>query len=75
MKPIIEPISRASLAAELNEHTFLRKTNKGGNELYVVNDHTAPNTLLEIGRLRELSFRDSGGGTGLDCDLDGIQMH
>lgn len=70
MKPIIEPISRALLAAELNEQTFLRKTNKGGNELYVVNDQTAANTMLEIGRLRELSFRDSGGGTGLDCDLD-----
>lgn len=70
MKDIIEPISRALLAQELNEKTFLRLTNKGGNELYVINDQTAPNTLLEIGRLRELAFRDSGGGTGMDCDLD-----
>ena len=70
MKEIIPPVARALLAQELNEHTFLRKTNKAGNELYIVNDQTAPNTLLEIGRLRELAFRDSGGGTGLDCDLD-----
>lgn len=70
MKDIIAPISRTLLAQELNETTFLRHTNKAGNELYVINDQTAPNTLLEIGRLRELAFRDSGGGTGLDCDLD-----
>lgn len=70
MKEIIAPVSRAVLEEELNENTFLRHTNKGGNELYVINDETGPNTLLEIGRLRELAFRDSGGGTGLDCDLD-----
>lgn len=70
MKDIIAPISKALLEQELNENTFLRYTNKGGNELYIINDQTGPNTLLEIGRLRELAFRDSGGGTGLDCDLD-----
>ncbi len=70
MEDIIAPISRGILEQELNEKTFLRYTNKGGNELYVVNAVTAPNTLLEIGRLRELAFRDSGGGTGLACDLD-----
>ena len=31
----------------------------------------SPNTMREIGRLRELSFRQAGGGTGLECDLDG----
>lgn len=71
MEDIIAPISRGLLEQELNEKTFLRYTNKGGNELYVVNEQTSPNTLLEIGRLRELAFRDSGGGTGLACDLDG----
>lgn len=40
------------------------------NEIYVINCHNAPNTLREIGRLRELTFRAAGGGTGLDCDLD-----
>lgn len=70
MKEMIPPVSRALLAQELNSSTFLRYTNKGSNELYIVNDKNAPNTLLEIGRLRELSFRESGGGTGLDCDLD-----
>jgi len=69
-KPIIPPVDRALLQAELNEKTFVRKTNNGNNELYIVNNRNAPNTVREIGRLRELTFRNAGGGTGLDCDLD-----
>ena len=26
--------------------------------------------MREIGRLREIAFRDAGGGTGLECDID-----
>ena len=68
--PIIEPIDKALIKSELNEKTFLRKTRKGDNEIYCVNIHNSPNTLKEIGRLREVTFRDSGGGTGLEIDLD-----
>lgn len=68
--PIIEPIAKEILKSELNASRFLRKTRKGDNEIYSVNFHNAPNTLREIGRLREITFRASGGGTGLDCDLD-----
>ena len=45
-------------------------TNSGKNEIYVVNAFNAPNVMREIGRLREISFREAGGGTGLDCDVD-----
>ena len=55
---------------ELTEEKFFRKTNNGGNEIYVLTAHESPNIMREIGRLREISFRDSGGGTGLDCDID-----
>ncbi|HTO14572.1 MAG TPA: GNAT family N-acetyltransferase [Edaphocola sp.] len=70
MKEIIAPIAKELLLKELNKETFLRHTNKGGNEIYIINDRNAPNTLLEIGRLRECAFRNSGGGSGLECDLD-----
>lgn len=50
--------------------TFLRHTNKGNNEIYVVSARTAPNIMREIGRLREIAFRFSGGGTGKECDID-----
>ena len=70
MKPIIDPIDRALLKEELNADRFLRSTRKGGNDIYAVNIHNAPNVLKEIGRLREVTFRNAGGGTGEEIDLD-----
>jgi hypothetical protein len=70
MKPIIEPIAKEQLIKELTHERFVRDTNYGKNKIYIVTNHDSPNVLKEIGRLRELSFRAAGGGTGLDCDLD-----
>ena len=70
MQPIIPPVERHLLKAELNAERFVRRANFGTNEIYIVHQRNAPNTLREIGRLRELTFRTAGGGTGLDCDLD-----
>ncbi len=67
---IIAPVERDLLAVELTPERKLRTTNKGGNEIYVVTYHQAPNVLREIGRLREIAFRTAGGGTGKSCDLD-----
>ena len=68
-QPIIEPISTDLILSELTAERFIRKTRKGDNEIYIVNVHNAPNTLKEIGRLREVTFRESGGGTGLPIDF------
>lgn len=70
MQKIIDPVARELIESELNNERFVRQTNNGSNEIYIVNWHNSPNTLLEIGRLREISFRDAGGGTGLPYDLD-----
>lgn len=70
MQKIIDPVSVELLLSELTPDKKLGDTNKGGNEIYVVDAHNAPNVLREIGRLREIAFRHDGGGTGLDCDLD-----
>ncbi len=69
-KEIIPPIERALIEAELNDERFVRNTNKAGNKIYIVNHHNSPNTMQEIGRLREVSFRDAGGGTGEQVDID-----
>ena len=71
---IIEPIDVALLKSELNEKTFIRATIRGNNEIYVVNNETAPNVLKEIGRLREVAFRAVGGGSGTPCDLDHFDL-
>ncbi|MBN1133020.1 MAG: GNAT family N-acetyltransferase [Bacteroidales bacterium] len=70
MKEIIPPVPVDVLTSELTKEKFIRKTNKGGNEIYIITAENAPGVMKEIGRLRELSFRNAGGGTGLDCDLD-----
>ncbi|MGL5786272.1 MAG: GNAT family N-acetyltransferase [Bacteroidales bacterium] len=70
MQNIIAPIDKELIKAELTPERLLRKTNKANNEIYVINYHNAPNTVREIGRLREIAFRDAGGGTGLGIDLD-----
>ena len=63
-------MDREAIERELTQERFLRHTNKGDNILYVVDAHTAPNTMLEIGRLRETAFRQAGGGTGRPYDID-----
>ncbi len=70
MKPIIPPIDKEILKQELTPDKFLRPTNKAHNEIYVVTAHNSPNVMREIGRLRELSFRSGGGGTGEEIDID-----
>lgn len=67
---LIPPVSRDLLKAELTRERFLRNTNNASNEIYVVNAHNSPNVMREIGRLRELSFRTAGGGTGKALDID-----
>ena len=69
-KEIIPPIARELIEAELNDERFVRDTNKAGNKIYIINHHNAPNTMQEIGRLREVSFRAAGGGTGESVDID-----
>jgi hypothetical protein len=70
MKPIILPVEKEILKKELKPEFFLRPTNKAHNDIYVIRAHQAPNVMLEIGRLRELSFRAGGGGTGDETDTD-----
>lgn len=70
MQEILAPLDREILKQEINESTFLRYTNYGNIEVHIVNHHKQPNTIKEIGRLRELTFRAAGGGTGLEIDID-----
>ena len=67
---IIDPVPVSAIMDELTQEKFFRKTNNAGNEIYILTAHNSPNIMREIGRLREISFREAGGGTGLDCDID-----
>ncbi|PJA08026.1 MAG: hemolysin [Flavobacteriales bacterium CG_4_10_14_0_2_um_filter_32_8] len=73
-KNIIPPVAIELIEQELNEKTFVRRTNKVDNEIYIVNYHNSPNVVREIGRLRELTFSLAGGGTGNELDLDELDV-
>jgi putative hemolysin len=47
----------------------------GDYSVYVAGAGAIPNTLREIGRLREISFRAVGEGTGRSLDLDRFDRH
>ena len=69
MKPIIAPVETEILLHELEGH-LLRPSNKAGNLIYDITAHECPNVMREIGRLREISYRAGGGGTGEELDID-----
>ncbi|MCD8297064.1 MAG: GNAT family N-acetyltransferase [Prevotella sp.] len=67
---IIQPIEKEIIKSELSPDKQLRMTNKSNNEIYIITAHDSPNVMQEIGRLREIAFREAGGGTGKCVDID-----
>lgn len=70
MKPIVDQLPKDQIIAELTPEKLLRKTNNGNNEVYIFDNHTSPVLMHEVGRVRELTFRHAGGGTGKEIDID-----
>lgn len=70
MEPIIEKVDRALLEKELTPDKFVRNTNSANNHIYIITHFDSPNVMKEIGRLREVTFRHAGGGTGKSIDID-----
>ena len=68
--PLIEPVSRKLLREELTTDRLVRPTRIGSNEVYIFTALKAPNLMQEVGRLRELTFRDVGAGFGAPADID-----
>lgn len=70
MEEIIKPVAKHLLLEELTNDKLVRKTNRNSNYIYSVSASDAPNVMLEIGRLREISYRSVGSGTGKNADID-----
>ncbi|WP_340201604.1 GNAT family N-acyltransferase [Ascidiimonas sp. W6] len=71
-KKIVTPISPELMEAEVNtlrdtEHRLLESKNY---EVYLASSKEIPSILQEIGRLREITFREVGEGTNQSIDLD-----
>jgi len=70
MKPVVDPLPKDQIIAELNNGKLLRRTNNGDNEVYIFDHNNSPALMHEVGRIREITFRHAGGGTGKDIDID-----
>ena len=72
IKKIIEPVSPELMREELkvlDKNDSLIFTSKS-YRIYLADSKFIPNTLREIGRLREITFREVGEGTNKSLDLD-----
>ena len=67
---LIDPIPTDKVLNELTRDIFIRPTNNASNEIYIFKGDDKPNLMAEVGRLRELTFRAAGGGTGKSLDID-----
>jgi GNAT superfamily N-acetyltransferase len=70
MEPIVAQLPLDQIISELTRDRLLRKTNYGNNEVYVFDNNDSPVLMHEVGRVREITFRHAGGGTGKAIDID-----
>lgn len=68
-KNIIHPINRQTIKRELREAELIGTTSDEKKIILTTFDES-PNVLKEISRLREITFRKVGEGTGKKYDLD-----
>jgi putative hemolysin len=70
-EPVASETPKELIAAEV--HSLGRQRNlveNGEFTVFAAQSRELQNTLREIGRLREITFREAGEGTGKDLDLD-----
>jgi len=73
-EPLAAPVPPAQVAAGIAAATVLGQTADGKQILLARCAADSP-LLLELGRLRELTFRQVGEGTGRSRDLDDFDLH
>jgi len=73
---IVAATEPAFLRAEVDQLPADRKLSEvNGCATYYARSYEIPNVLREIGRLREITFRQSGEGTGKSIDLDSFDAY
>jgi putative hemolysin len=71
-KKIIEPVNPVKIFNEIKkiQQTESKLLQSKNYEVFLVSAQQTPNILKEIGRLREITFREIGEGTNKEVDLD-----
>ena len=73
-EPLAAPVDASALATAV-ERTELLGTTGDGKQIRLARDIAGTLLLQEIGRLRELTFREVGEGTGRCRDIDAYDAH
>ncbi|WP_417222082.1 GNAT family N-acyltransferase [Amphritea sp.] len=73
-KTIAHPQNRQALKKELKQSERLGET-ADGKRIYLFDYHADSAVMREVGRLREVSFRCVGEGTGEKLDIDRYDAH
>jgi putative hemolysin len=75
-EPIAEALPDELIRKEIRELTFANLIVSRANfDVFVAEARQIPNTLKEIGRLREITFREVGEGSGKSRDLDEYDLY
>jgi len=73
---IVPPVDPEKLAGEIEKLTNEQLLIESGQyQVWVAKAPEIPNIVQEIGRLREITFRGTGEGTGKSIDLDPFDKH
>lgn len=71
MEPIVAAVAPATISDEIARLPASQLLADGSDyRVYVASANQAPTVLREIGRLREITYRATGEGTGKSIDLD-----
>jgi len=74
--PVAPPLDPAICKLEIEQLPANQQlVSNGANTAWIAQSEQIPRLLLEIARLRELSFRQAGEGTGQSMDLDPFDAH
>ena len=74
-EPVIAETDRSLIVAEVSQLESFRVWSEKNYEVYIVPTPHIPHILREIGRLRELTFREVGEGTNKKIDLDNYDIY
>lgn len=75
LKEIVPPIAQELLSKDIESLDDMRLLTLSSYSLYFCKETNIPNIIKEIGRLREVTFRSVGEGTGKEIDLDRFDHH
>jgi len=74
-EPVVEPVEREALVAEIAGLDEFKLFEQGGFACYAVSSSRIPVAMQEIGRLRELTFRAVAEGTNHATDIDEYDLY